>query len=254
MLASFSFFSTSALLLMLPNFSFNPKNPANRGSLFPNFPFNPKNPSNPGSMVLFIGLTGGIGSGKTTVAHLFETIGIPVYYADTEAKRIMNEDTVLKEAIIKNFGTASYKNGELDRAYISTIVFNDSYKLDLLNSLVHPATIRDANLWMKNQNAPYVVKEAALLFESGAAEHLDYIIGVYSPAHIRIKRVMDRDRLSQEDVMKRMKNQIDEEIKMKLCDFVITNDEQQLVIPQVLRLHEKFIGLQNHPEIVLPMQ
>jgi len=190
-------------------------------------------------MVLSIGLTGGIGSGKTTVAHVFETLGIPVYYADTEAKRIMNEDVDLKDAIIKNFGNASYKNGELDRAYLSPIVFNDSYKLDLLNSLVHPATIGDADLWMKNQDSPYVIKEAALLFESGAAEHLDYVIGIYAPSHIRIKRVMERDGLSREDVLKRMKNQVEEEIKMKLCDFVITNDESELVVPQVLKIHEQ---------------
>jgi dephospho-CoA kinase len=207
--------------------------------LFPNFPFNPKNPVNPGSMVLSVGLTGGIGSGKTTVAHVFETLGIPVYYADTEAKRIMNEDAELKEAIIKNFGSASYKKGELDRAYLSQIVFNDSYKLDVLNSLVHPATIRDADLWMKNQNSPYVIKEAALLFESGAAGHLDYVIGVYAPSEMRIKRVMQRDGVSREEILKRIKSQMDENIKMKLCDFVITNDESELVVSQVLKIHEQ---------------
>jgi len=190
-------------------------------------------------MVLSVGLTGGIGSGKTTVAHVFETLGIPVYYADTEAKRIMNEDAELKEAIIKNFGSASYKKGELDRAYLSQIVFNDSYKLDVLNSLVHPATIRDADLWMKNQNSPYVIKEAALLFESGAAGHLDYVIGVYAPSEMRIKRVMQRDGVSREEILKRIKSQMDENIKMKLCDFVITNDESELVVSQVLKIHEQ---------------
>ena len=190
-------------------------------------------------MVLSVGLTGGIGSGKTTVAHVFETLGIPVYYADTEAKRIMNEDAELKEAIIKNFGSASYKNGELDRAYLSQIVFNDSYRLDVLNSLVHPATIRDADLWMKNQNSPYVIKEAALLFESGAAGHLDYVIGVYAPSEMRIKRVMQRDGVSREEILKRIKSQMDENIKMKLCDFVITNDESELVVSQVLKIHEQ---------------
>ena len=190
-------------------------------------------------MVLSVGLTGGIGSGKTTVAHVFETLGIPVYYADTEAKRIMNEDAELKEAIIKNFGSASYKKGELDRAYLSQIVFNDSYRLDVLNSLVHPATIRDADLWMKNQNSPYVIKEAALLFESGAAGHLDYVIGVYAPSEMRIKRVMQRDGVSREEILKRIKSQMDENIKMKLCDFVITNDESELVVSQVLKIHEQ---------------
>lgn len=189
--------------------------------------------------MVLIGLTGGIGSGKTTVAHVFETLGIPVYYADTEARRIMNEDAELKDAIIKNFGSTSYKNGELDRAYLSQIVFNDSYKLDVLNSLVHPATIRDADLWMKNQNSPYVIKEAALLFESGAAGHLDYVIGVYAPSDMRIKRVMERDGVSREEILKRINRQLDENIKMKLCDFVITNDESELVVPQVLNIHEQ---------------
>lgn len=192
--------------------------------------------------MLRIGLTGGIGSGKTTVALVFETLGIPVYYADIAARRIMNTDPELKNAIIKNFGKESYKNGELDRAYISSVVFADSYKLDLLNSLVHPATIRDAEQWIETQKSPYIIKEAALLFESGAAGYLDYIIGIFAPPHIRISRVMERDSISRDEVIKRMHNQIEETIKMKLCDYVITNDEQSLVIPQVLKLHERFTG------------
>jgi len=190
-----------------------------------------------------VGLTGGIGSGKTTVAKLFETLGIPVYYADDRAKHLMNTDELLKASIIQNFGNDAYKNGELDRKYIAGIVFNNKEKLELLNSLTHPITIRDADEWMKQQTTPYTIKEAALLFESGAAEQLDYIIGVYAPQHIRVKRVVKRDNLPVEDVMKRISRQIDEEMKMKLCDFVITNNDQQLVIPQVLELHEKFLAL-----------
>jgi len=193
--------------------------------------------------MLKIGLTGGIGSGKTTVAAIFETIGIPVYYADDAAKRLMNTNEELKEAILKNFGEASYKNAELDRKYLAGIVFNNKEKLDLLNSLTHPVTIKDAADWMSRQTAPYVIKEAALLFESGAAELLDKVIGVYAPQHIRVQRVMQRDGLPAEDVMKRISRQIDEEMKMKLCDFVITNNEQVLVIPQVLELHQKLVGM-----------
>ena len=187
-----------------------------------------------------IGLTGGIGSGKTTVAKIFESLHIPVYYADDAAKKLMNTNEQLKASIIQHFGKESYQNGELDRKYLAGIVFNDKEKLALLNSLTHPITIKDAEDWMNKQTTPYVIKEAAILFESGAAEKLDYIIGVYAPQHIRVKRVMDRDNLPVEEVMKRITRQIDEEMKMKLCDFIITNNEEQLVIPQVLELDKRF--------------
>ncbi len=187
-----------------------------------------------------VGLTGGIGSGKTTIARIFETLGIPVYYADDAAKKLMNDNTDLKKSILKHFGEDSYKNNELDRKYLAAIVFNDKEKLELLNSLTHPVTIKDAEEWITKQTSPYIIKEAALLFESGAAEHLDYVIGVYSPQPIRIKRVMDRDGISAEEVMKRISRQMEEETKMKRCDFVITNNEQQFVIPQVLELNKKF--------------
>lgn len=197
-------------------------------------------------IMLKIGLTGGIGSGKSVVAKVFETLGIPVYYADDAAKKLMNTHAELKAAIIKNFGEGSYANGELNRKYIASIVFNDKEKLDLLNSLTHPATLRDAEEWMKQltesrgQTSPYSIKEAALLFESGAHKNLDYVIGVYAPLPLRIKRVMARDGVLEEEIMKRINRQMNEEEKMKLCDFVITNNEQELVIPQVLDLHQKF--------------
>jgi dephospho-CoA kinase len=191
--------------------------------------------------MLKIGLTGGIGSGKSTVAKIFETLGVPVYYADEEAKRLMNTDEELRSVIKKNFGAESYRNGQLDRKYLASIVFNDKYKLDLLNSLVHPATIRDAEQWMKKQTTPYVIKEAALLFEAGSTDRLDHVIGVFAPVEMRIKRVIDRDKVNRNEVLERMKRQIDEETKMKLCDFIITNDESQLLIPQVLNLHEQFL-------------
>ena len=191
--------------------------------------------------MLKIGLTGGIGSGKTTVAKVFETLGIPVYYADDTTKRLMNSHPGLKSAITQHFGEDSYKNGELDRKYLASIVFNNKEKLDLLNSLTHPVTISDAEDWMNKQSSPYVIKEAALLFESGAAEQLDFVIGVYAPQNLRLRRVMERDGMTEEEVMKRINRQIDEEMKMKLCNFIIVNNEQELVIPQVLELHEKFI-------------
>lgn len=194
-------------------------------------------------MMLKIGLTGGIGSGKSTVAKIFELLGIPVYYADDAAKKLMNEDEELKTAIQKQFGKEAYKEGKLNRDFLATTVFNDEAQLALLNAIVHPATIRDAQNWMQQQTAPYTIKEAALIFESGSGENLDYIIGVYAPAALRIKRTMDRSNISREAVLQRMSKQIDENIKMKLCDFVLVNDEQQMLIPQVLQLHEKLCNL-----------
>ena len=188
-----------------------------------------------------IGLTGGIGSGKSTVAQVFEVLGIPVFYADIETKKMMNEDEGLKELIIKNFGTNSYKNGALDRSYIASIVFNDPEKLELLNSLTHPAIKRNGEVWMQQQTTPYAIHEAALIFEAGVSERLDYVIGVNAPQALRIKRVMDRDHVTREEVLKRISRQIDEDIKMKLCDFVIYNDEQKLIVPQVLSLHYELL-------------
>jgi dephospho-CoA kinase len=190
-----------------------------------------------------VGLTGGIGSGKTTVAKIFELLGIPVYYADDGAKRIMNEDEDLKMVIQKQFGKEAYQNGELSRGYLSAKVFTDPFQLEILNSIVHPATIRDAAKWMAQQKTSYTIKEAALIFESGSAEQLDYVIGVYAPAPLRIKRAMERNHLKYEEVQLRMNKQLDENMKMKLCDFVIYNDEQQLLIPQVIALHKKLLSL-----------
>jgi dephospho-CoA kinase len=187
-----------------------------------------------------VGLTGGIGSGKSTVAKIFEVLGIPVYYADDAAKKIMNTDKELKASLIKNFGEQTYHDGKLNRAYLASVVFNDKEKLELLNSLTHPATIRDANKWIERQTSPYIIKEAALLFESGASDYMDYVIGVYAPQELRIKRAMQRDHITREGVLQRINRQMDEDAKMKRCDFIITNDEEQLVIPQVLKLHERF--------------
>lgn len=192
--------------------------------------------------MLKIGLTGGIGSGKTTVAKVLEVLGIPVYYADEAAKELMYKNELLKQQLIFHFGEATYsEDGQLNRKHLSSIVFADKEKLELLNSLVHPVTIADAKEWFSKQTAPYVIKEAALLFESGTAEGLDYIIGVTAPAPLRIKRVMDRDNVTADEVKRRMNNQLDDSIKMKLCDFVLQNNEQQLLLPQIIQLHEELI-------------
>jgi len=191
--------------------------------------------------MLKIGLTGGIGSGKSTVAKIFEVLGIPVYYADDAAKQIMNTDKELKAALIKHFGDQTYQNDELNRPWLASVVFGDTEKLKLLNSLTHPATIRDANRWIQQQTSSYIIKEAALMFESDAYKYLDKIVGVSAPVELRIKRAMERDHVTRDEVLSRMNRQMNEEEKMKRCDFVIFNDEQQLILPQVLKLHERFL-------------
>jgi dephospho-CoA kinase len=193
--------------------------------------------------MLKIGLTGGIGSGKSTVARIFEVLGIPVYYADEAARKLMTENEELKASIIGAFGKDAYFNGNLNREYIAGQVFNSDRKIGILNSLVHPATIKDAAEWIQMQKAPYIVKEAALIFESGSNKNLDYVIGVKSPLAFRIQRTMDRDNIAADEVKARISKQMDEELKLQLCDYVIVNDEHQMLIPQVLALHEKFLHI-----------
>ncbi|MBC7948902.1 MAG: dephospho-CoA kinase [Chitinophagaceae bacterium] len=190
--------------------------------------------------MLRVGITGGIGSGKSTVARIFEVFGIPVYYADEAARRLMNTDKGLRDILVHHFGEETYVKEELNRAYLSSIVFSNPEKLALLNSLTHPATIDDADRWMKEQSSAYVIKEAALLYETDAHKHLDHIIGVSAPLALRIQRVMERDNITEEEVLKRMNRQMAEEEKMKLCDSIIINDEKELLIPQALRLHRRF--------------
>lgn len=193
--------------------------------------------------MLRIGLTGGIGSGKSTVAKIFELLGIPVYYADAVSKNLYNTDPELMASIKKHFGEDLYEEGMINKSKLAALVFSAPQKLELLNQLVHPPTIRAAEAWMMKQSTAYAIKEAALIFESGSASGLDYVIGVQAPLSLRVKRVMDRDHVSREDVYSRINRQMDENIKMKLCDFIIINDEQHMLIPQVLELHAKLIGL-----------
>lgn len=190
-----------------------------------------------------VGLTGGIGSGKSTVAKVFEVLGLPVYYADDAAKRLMNEDAELKQKIKEIFGDDIYDGDLLDKKQLASIVFNNPEKLNTLNKLIHPQTIKDAAAWMEKQTSAYTIKEAALIFESGAQQHLDYVIGVAAPAPLRIQRTMHRDKITREEVITRMDKQMDETIKMKLCDFIINNDEQEMLLPQILALHEKILAL-----------
>jgi dephospho-CoA kinase len=191
--------------------------------------------------MLKVGLTGGIGSGKTTVAQIFEVLSIPVYYADPAARELMNTDTDLKKQIILSFGPEVYKNGELDRAYLGSVVFQDTEKLNLLNSIVHPVTILNSANWMKNQKTAYAIKEAALIFEAGLEKHLDFVIGVTAPEALRIQRVVERDHITPEKVLDRLRHQMNEKEKISRCDFVIQNDGLQPLLPQVLDIHQSLM-------------
>lgn len=193
--------------------------------------------------MLRIGLTGGIGSGKSTVARIFSVLGIPVYDADSSSKRLMSENENLKRRIIEHFGKESYNKEQLNTKHLAEQVFSDPDKTKLLNSIVHPATIKDAEEWIKKQNSPYVIKEAALIFESGSNKLLDKVIGVSSPLSLRIERTMKRTNITYSQVMDRINLQMNEEEKLRLCDYVIFNNEQQMLIPQVLQLHEKLLEL-----------
>lgn len=194
-------------------------------------------------IMLKVGLTGGIGSGKTIVAKIFEVLGTPVYYADTEAKKLMSSDPTLIKEIKSVFGEEAYLDGKLNRTMIAEMAFNNKEMLHKLNSIVHPYTIEHGKKWMEAQTAPYAIKEAALIFESGIQGEFDKIIGVFAPNALRVQRTMKRDNLTYEQVIERLQHQIDDDIKIKLCDEVIFNDEQKMLVPQVLALHEKFIQL-----------
>lgn len=197
--------------------------------------------------VLKIGITGGIGSGKTTVCKMFEELGIPVYYADERAKYLMQHEHFLIDEIKKNFGEEVYEDGQLNRQLLASKVFHDKERVKLLNSLVHPAVFRDTERWVMEQevtNVPYALKEAALLIEAGSHKYLDKLILVTAPQNVRVKRVVERDNVSSSDVMARMQNQLPEEEKVKLADFVIVNDnDKEHLKQQVLKIHQQLVEL-----------
>lgn len=195
-----------------------------------------------------VGITGNIGSGKTTVCKVFEVLGIPVFYADDEAKRIMVKDLILIEGIKKAFGEKSYlEDGTLNRKHISGIVFNNEEQLVKLNRLVHPAVFRRFEVWVQQYKGrtdiPYVLKEAALLFESDSYKMCHRSLMISAPEQVRFARVMKRDSVTAEEVKKRNSRQMSEEQKLGLANDVIINDDTELVIPQVLQLHKLYSSL-----------
>jgi dephospho-CoA kinase len=191
---------------------------------------------------VLVGITGGIGSGKSTVCKVFQTLGVPVYDADSRAKYLMTTDGILMSQISKEFGDLSYDNlGQLNRSYLAANVFGSPAKLEKLNSLVHPRVGADFKQWAEqHSDEPYLLKEAALLYEAGSHESLDMVIVVFSPEELRLKRILVRDKHRSADQIKDiMSRQWSDEKKLQLADHVIYNDEHQLIIPQVLALHDE---------------
>lgn len=198
--------------------------------------------------MLQVGITGGIGSGKTTVCKIFEILNIPIYYADDRAKELMVTNKVLIEDIKEAFGPEAYtKEGQLNRPYIANIVFNNQVKLDQLNSIVHPAMYKDGQRWHKAQeDVPYTLKEAAILFESKGHELMDKTILVVAPKEVRIARVMSRDKATKEEILARISKQLPDSEKIPLADFIILNDGKAPLVPQILKIHDRLVEIQAY--------
>ena len=188
-----------------------------------------------------IGITGGIGSGKSTIAKVFMSIGYPVYNSDTRAKELINSNEELINSIKLSFGDDLYNSQGLDRKKMASIVFNNPEKLELLNSIIHPAVGKDFEKWIDSQNTSFILKEAAILFETGIYKYLHKTILVSAPQETRIERVIKRDNTNREEVLSRMNNQWSEEKKTELADYVIDNSGNKLVIPQVLEIIKQIL-------------
>ncbi len=194
-----------------------------------------------------LGITGGIGSGKTSVCRVFEVLNIPVFSADRVAQAIMENDKSIIEGINSIAGRDLYLNGSLDRPTLSDLIFNDKASLEKVNSLVHPAVFRKFAQWVNEQYAPYVIMEAAILFESGASKLVDRVATVVAPVEERIERIILRNKLSREQITERMRNQMDDDNTFKNSDYVINNSENDMIIPVILKIHDdilKFIKTQ----------
>lgn len=188
--------------------------------------------------MMVVGLTGGIGSGKTTIAKWFQSQGIPVYIADKEAKALMNRSKVIKRKLTALFGENAYKEGKLNREYLASKIFNDRTLLSKMNAIVHPKVGSHFNRWLKKQDSPYVIKEAAIIFENNLEYQYDYIITVVADKDLRIERVMKRDNASKEKVESIISNQLSDEEKIKKSHFVINNNKLEEAKEQALSIHQ----------------
>jgi dephospho-CoA kinase len=188
-----------------------------------------------------LGITGGIGSGKTSVCRVFNVLGIPVFSADYEAQKIMNEDREIKKGINGIAGKNIYPDGKLDRMELASLIFNDPVSLKKVNALVHPVVFDHFIQWAEKQTAPYVIMEAAILFESGGSKLVDRIATIVAPVEERISRVTLRNKLTREQVMDRIKNQMTDEERIEKSDYVINNSENEMIIPVILKINEDIL-------------
>jgi dephospho-CoA kinase len=195
-----------------------------------------------GDSRMMLGVTGGIGSGKTSVCRVFSVLGIPVFSADPEAKRLMDTDGGLRKEINRITGRNMYRDGILDRPGLASLIFNNRDFLLKVNAAVHPVVLRQFREWTSRQNAPYVIIEVAILFESGAADIVDRILTVTAPMEERIERVMMRNSLTREQVLERIRNQHDDEYLVSRSDYVIRNSENDMIIPAVLDIHRDMLS------------
>jgi dephospho-CoA kinase len=192
-----------------------------------------------------LGITGGIGSGKTSVCRVFDVLRIPVFSADSEASEIMENEDAIKSHLNSITGKDLYAGGSLDRMALADIIFNDSSLLEKVNSLIHPVVFDHFRRWAYIQKSKYVIMEAAILFESGAAEFVDRIATVVAPVDQRVERVIRRNKLSREQVMERIQNQMDDDTRMKLSDYIIYNSENDMIIPAILKIHDEILTFIN---------
>lgn len=191
---------------------------------------------------LKLGVTGGIGSGKTSVCKVFRVLGVPVFSADYSARKIIDSDTGIREVINSIAGKDLYSSGSLDRTALATLIFNDNSLLMKVNSVIHPAVFEHFAEWEKEQPYPYVIMEAAILFESGASKLVDKIATIVAPVEERMNRVINRNKLTRSQVMERMNNQMDDESRVRMSDYVIYNSENDMIIPAILKLHDEILN------------
>jgi dephospho-CoA kinase len=192
-----------------------------------------------------LGVTGGIGSGKTSVCRVFCVLGIPVFSADQQASEIMEKDQSIIDTINSIAGKDLYTSGTLDRKELATIIFNSTSLLERVNSLIHPLVFDLFKQWTHEQTSPYVIMEAAILFESGASGLMDRIATIIAPVNERVERVIKRSSLTREQVLERMRNQMDDESRKKLSDYIIYNSENDMIIPSILKIHDDILNYKN---------
>lgn len=195
--------------------------------------------------MIVVGLTGGIGSGKTTISKCFESFGIPVYIADDEAKCLMKRSKVIKRKLVRLFGENTYKDGELNRPFLASKIFKDKTLLSKMNAIVHPKVASHFKRWLKKQDAPYVIKEAAIIFENNLEDQYDYIITVIADEELRIQRVMNRDHAPKEKVRSIIENQLSDAEKVKKSDFVIKNNDLNFAKKEAYKIHHQILRLIN---------